>query len=68
MPQIKEKEESTQKMVIVVQEKTKEAKETEAIVSKEEAVAKKLFNEAKEIKSKCDEILAEAMPQLNKAV
>jgi hypothetical protein len=31
-------------------------------------VAKKLFNEAKEIKSKCDEILAEAMPQLNKAV
>lgn len=55
-------------MVIVVQEKTKEAKETEAVVSKEEAVAKKLFNEAKEISTRCDEILSEAMPQLNAAV
>ena len=49
-------------MVIIVQEKTKEAKEKEAVVSKEEAVAKKLFNEAKDISEKCDEILSQAMP------
>lgn len=58
MPMIKQKEEETQVMVLEVQEKTKQAKEKEAVVSKEEAEAKKLFNAAKEIQTNCDNILS----------
>ena len=55
-------------MVIIVQEKAKETKEKEAIVSKEEAESKKLFNQAKEIQTSCDEVLSKAMPELNAAI
>ena len=54
-------------MVVNLQEQTKIASDQEKITAKDEAESKKIYNEVSEIKSGCEEILAEAMPALHSA-
>ena len=55
-------------MVVVLEKRQKEANEKEKIVSKDAAVAQKIFSEVQELRNDCQSKLDEAMPIYHKAV
>ena len=68
MPVIEQKTQDTEAMVIDLEKQQEDAGEIEKTTAVEEAAAKKIFDEVSTIKSDCQKVLDEAMPQLEKAL
>lgn len=67
-PQIDQKTEETEKLMVVLDEQKKIADEQAKITAVEETAAQKLYNEVMVIKTDCEQELAKAMPIYKEAL
>ncbi len=67
-PEIDKKEKETEKLVVIIEEKTKIAQENEKICQKDNQEAEVLLKEVEVIKNECDADLAVALPVYNQAL
>ena len=67
-PEIDQKEEDTQKLVVDLEKQKAASSETEKLFAEEQKESEGLFNQVQEIKIICDKDLAAVIPLMNSAI